>query len=359
MEILIRDVEILPLVLPKDDPKWRFALGGEPQAKGFIVKIHGTDGTVGLGYAGVATHHGETQEGVKAALETYAGVIKGLNAIEVGKIINLLEQHLPGNNAAQAGIDLALHDLTAKVFQVPLYQLLGGRMHHEIPVMRILALKEPEEMAANALKLKEAGFRYIKVKFEGDPTKDLARLREIRKAVGEEIHLMVDMNQSYTAKQAIATLKRAEPYRIDICEQPVRADDWEGLNRVTREAPCIVEAHESALSLKDIFFLVKGRIVDSINLKIGQVGGIRKAQIAAALCKWANVALRTGTTGSALSSAFSLHFTTATENIAYACELGEFARLLNDPVSGLEVKEGMLTAPEHPGVGVFLQEGTR
>jgi len=352
----ITSVDLKLIDMPKEDKDWRFALGGDPIAQGFLIRINTDEGCTGLGYASPAAHHGTSAGAVQAALKLYGEQIIGLDPFDLSKIFGLLDNTLHGNNEAQSGIDLALYDVQAKKLGLPLYALLGGKVREEIPVMRILALKEPAQMAENALKLTAAGYSYIKVKFGGDSTKDVARIRQIREAVGEGVHLIADMNQSYTAKAAIATLKRAEPYGIDICEQPVRADDWEGLAAVTRAATCLVEAHESALSLESIFALVKGKVVDSINLKVGQVGGLRKSRIAAAICKLGNVSVRTGTTGSRLSSAASMHFVAATENIAYACELGEFDRILNDPVSGLEIEKGMLKVPSSLGVGVSVSE---
>lgn len=352
----ITSMEMKLISLPKEDKEWRFALGGEPVAQGFIIKLHTDDGLTGFGYASPAAHHGTSAGAVETALQAYGEKIIGQNPFDMEKIFGLLDRTLHGNNEAQSGIDLALYDVQAKKLGLPLYALLGGLVREEIPVMRILALKEPAQMAENALKLTAAGYSYIKVKFGGDSAKDVARIKEIRQAVGARVHLIADMNQSYPAKAAIATLKLAEPYGIDICEQPVRADDWEGLAAVTGAVNCLVEAHESALSLESIFALVKGRVVDSINVKVGQMGGLRKAKIAAAICKLGNVAIRVQATGSRLLAAASMHFAASTENISYACELGEFSRLLNDPAQGLEVERGVLKVPPLPGIGLSLQE---
>jgi L-alanine-DL-glutamate epimerase-like enolase superfamily enzyme len=84
----------------------------------------------------------------------------------------------------------------------------------------------------------------------------IERVKEIRKAVGNSIHITVDANQSYLPKTAIDTLKRMQEYGVELCEQPVRADDWQGLAVVTRAVDCLIEAHESARTLEDIFGLV-------------------------------------------------------------------------------------------------------
>ena len=200
-----------------------------------------------------------------------------------------LDSVLRGNNDAKGAIDIALHDLQAKALGLPLYALLGGLVRETVPIIRILALKEPEKMAANALKLVKQGYTYLKIKLNGDPIKDLGRVREIRKSVGEDIHLTVDANQTYSPKMAIETLKRMQEYGVELCEQPVDKDDWHGLAAVTRSVDCLIEAHESAMNLENIYGLVKHRAVDFINLKIHQIGGIKAAKVASAICKLGNV----------------------------------------------------------------------
>jgi len=351
----IAKAEIMPVIMPKEDPEWRFALGGGSEDRGMIVKLTSDDGLVGLGYTSAAAHHGVSYGGAKAALEAYTELLIGQDPFNIERLFGILNSVLRGNNGAKAAIDLALHDLQAKALNLPLYSILGGLVREEIPVLRILALKEPAQMATNALKLVEQGYSYLKIKLNGDPVKDLERVKEIRKAVGESIHLTVDANQSYVAKTAIDTLKRMQEYRVELCEQPVRADDWQGLAAVTRSVDCLVEAHESALQLENIFGLVKDKVVDIINLKVGQIGGLRNAKIAAAICKLGNVSCRVGATGSRILAAACMHFVASTENISYACELGEFSRLLNDPVEGLEVEHGKLKVPSTPGIGVSFR----
>jgi L-Ala-D/L-Glu epimerase len=353
----ITGVDINPVVLRKDDKEWRFASGGGAESQGCRIAITTDEGLMGLGYAGAAAHHGVTAGGVETALKIYAGLITGMDPFDTEKIMAVMERTLLANYAAQSAIDIALHDLQAKKLGIPLYNLLGGLIREEIPVVRVLGLKEPVKMAENALKLIEQGYSYLKIKVGGDREweLDLARVREIRKAVGDGVHLMVDANQSYSPKTAIKTLNRMGQWCIDLCEQPVPAGNWQGLAEVAQSVDIAIEAHESVGSLGNVFALVQERIVDSINLKIGQIGGLQRAKTAAAICKLGNVALRVGMTGTRLLAAVSMHFIASTENVSYACEVGEFTRILNDPFTGLEVERGMLKVPKAAGIGVTLQ----
>ena len=341
--------------MPKDDPEWRFALGASPEIRGFIIKVSADSGLVGLGYTSGASHMGSSLGGIRAALEEYTELLKGQDPFDTERLFGILDDTLSGNNEAKAAIDMALYDLRAKALDLPVYALLGGKVREEISVIRLLAIKEPLQMAMNALRLVEQGYSYIKIKLEGEPAKDLDRVKEIRRAVGDSIHLTIDANQSYTPKVAIDTLKRMYQYGIESAEQPVRANDWQGLAAVTQAVDCLVEAHESARTVEDIFRLVKDRVIDSINLSIVNVGGLRNAKVAAAICKLGNVSCRVQGIGSRILSAASMHFVASTLNISYACEVGEFSRFLNDPAEGLEVDHGKLKVPSLPGIGVSLR----
>jgi len=354
----VTGVEIKPVVMAREDPTWRHALtkpGGEADVRGYLVKVITDEGLEGWGYAGSSAHYGVSWGGLRAALEIYGSLLKGRDPLETVSFFHECSQHLPGNEEALSAIDIALSDLKAKKWGIPLYQLWGGLVRQEIPIIRILAIKEPEEMAQIALKHKAEGYTYLKVKFSGNAQQDIARFRAIRRAVGEDIHLTVDMNQSYSAKEAIYVLKILSNEGVDLCEQPVKAHDLEGLAYVNRMAPCPIEAHESARTIKDVYELAKAGIISSINLNVQHLGGIGKTKEAAAICALGNINCRIQATGSRLLAAASLHLAVTLENIHYACELGEFTRLKGDPVEGLEVANGTLKVPNQPGIGLLVK----
>jgi L-alanine-DL-glutamate epimerase-like enolase superfamily enzyme len=187
----------------------------------------------------------------------------------------------------------------------------------------------------------------------GDVAEDVARVAAIRKQVGDAVHLTIDANQSYTVKNAITAITRMADYAIDLVEQPVHADDFNGLAHVTRSVPVTVEADEAAGSMAEIYRLVTERAVDAVSLKIPKLGGLRNTVAAARMCEQAGIAYRLGAAvGPRLLSAHALHLACALGGVSYACELGEFARLLDDPFSGLDVEQGELRLPELPGTGV-------
>ena len=104
----------------------------------------------------------------------------GKDPFAIEAILQDLDASLVGAYQAKGAIDCALHDLKARVLGVPLFKLLGGKVRDKVPVLRILALKTPEETAGIAAKLFEQGYRYFKIKVHGDVAEDVARVKAIR-----------------------------------------------------------------------------------------------------------------------------------------------------------------------------------
>jgi L-alanine-DL-glutamate epimerase-like enolase superfamily enzyme len=358
--MIITRIECEPCVMRKEDPKWRFALGASPVTEGVVVTLTAETGAQGFGYGSATPHMGATRESLMAALARFVPLVKGRDSFAVEEILLALDRDLAGHNQAKAAIDCALHDLNAHSLGIPLHRLFGGKLRDTVPILRILAIKAPDEMAAQAQKLVDAGYRHLKIKVHGDVTEDVARVRAIRHQVGEDIHLTIDANQSYSVRDAIAALNRMTEFGIELAEQPVAARDLKGLKLVTDSVAVAVEADESAASLADVMELVSQRIVDAVSLKIPKLGGLRNTLAAARICEGGQVCYRMGAAvGSRLLSAQAMHLAAALPELDYACELGEFDRLLDDPFEGIEIENGHLVLPQGPGSGVSLRTNTR
>jgi L-alanine-DL-glutamate epimerase-like enolase superfamily enzyme len=351
--MIIRGFEVEPCTMRKEDPAWRFALAASPVTDGHVLRLISDDGVEGFGYASATPHMGSTRDTLQAELDLFRPMVVGKDPRGIEGILQQLDRALRGAPQSKAAIDCALHDLTARALGVPLNVLFGGAVRDTLPILRILAIKSPQDMAAQAQRLVDKGYRYLKIKVHGHVDEDVARVAAIRRQVGDEVHLTIDANQSYAPKDAIAALNRMAEYRIDLVEQPVSADDVEGLALVTRTVPVTVEADEAAGSLREIFDLVSRRAVDAVSLKIPKLGGLRNTVAAARLCEAAHVKYRLGAAvGSRLLAAQGLHLACALPGVDYACELGEFDRLLDDPFEGLEVENGVLRLPAGLGSGV-------
>jgi L-alanine-DL-glutamate epimerase-like enolase superfamily enzyme len=335
------------------DPQWKFARTQVPRLEAWVLCLEDDDGHIGLGYChaipAISTHGA----GAQAGLEFLAQRLVGRTVDDLAATMEEIDTTLAYHPTVKAAIDMALHDLLARRLGVPVHVLLGGKLRNAVALSRILPIKAPDEMAAIAARLAEEGYRQLKLKLAGDTAVDVQRVAAVRAAVGDQVVLTLDPNQSYNVKQMIVAFAKMEQYDIALIEQPVPAADVAGLALLTRTLPVAIEADESAQTVRDVFRLVSERSVDVINLKITNLGGIRNFLRAVKICEAGQVGCRMGAAfGPALLQAMSLQAACAITRLPYACELSEHLHLLDDPFTPLPVDRGMLPLPEGPGCGI-------
>jgi L-alanine-DL-glutamate epimerase-like enolase superfamily enzyme len=351
----IKSFELKKCTQRQQDPSWTFARATVPELPGWTVVLRDDDGQVGLGYAhaiAAITTHGE---GAEAALNYLCPRLVGRDPADINAIMDELEFVLAGQPSAKAAIDMALHDLLARQLSIPLNVLLGGKRRDTLPQSRIVSIKSPEQMAANAVKLVEQGYRTIKLKLAGDADMDTERVRMVREAVGPEPRITLDPNQSYTAKGIISAFRRMEKYSIALIEQPVPTADLAGLKLVTQTLPVPVEADESADSVAAIWRIANERMADCVNLKITKLGGIRNTLAAMRICEAGGIICRFGAAfGPSLLQAMGSHVAACARELPLASELSEHTHLLDDPFVPLIVERGDIKVSSGPGAGVSL-----
>lgn len=337
----------------QEDPEWKFSRGGIPAVDGIVVRILSDDGRQGHGYALALPLLSDTLAGLAEAVDAMASHVIGRDPLDLGPILADLERAFDGHRHARSAIDFALHELAAVLLGVPLHTLLGGAFVRRLPMSRIVPLKSPEAMAGDAAVLAAKGYRGLKVKLDGNAAADIARVAAVRARVGERIRLSVDANQAYSAKGAIMTMRQLAPHGVDLVEQPVRADDREGLKLVRESLDMLVEADEAVRSPRDVMELAALGAIDSVNMKVPEFGGLRATLQAARICETAGIACRIGATfGPRLIAAQSLNLAACFRTHAYPHEIAEFDHLLDDPYSGLEVEAGDLVVSDRAGSGV-------
>ncbi len=343
----------LPCTQALSDPGWKFARATVPRLEGWVVRLEDATGRIGLGYGHAIPAITDVGAGVQAALDFLLPALVGQMPADLAQLMQEVDARLNFANSAKAAIDMALHDLLARQLDVPLHVLLGGAVRTSVLQARILPIKAPLDMAAHAATLAGQGYRQLKLKLSGDGALDVARVMEVRAAVGPDVVLTLDPNQSYRAKEMMAAFARMERHDIVLIEQPVPAADWLGLKLLTDTLPVAIEADESALTVADVLRLVSDRVVDVINLKVVKLGGLRKFAAAVAICEAGNVACRVGATfGPALLQAHALQAAVCVGSLPYGCELAEHQHLCDDPFTDLPVEGGAVALPAGPGCGV-------
>ena len=200
----------------------------------------------------------------------------GEDPFNVSKIVDTMDRLCVGQTMTKSSVDFALHDLMARVYGVPLYQLLGGAQRDVIPQEWIVLLDTPDKMAETARAFVERGYAGIKLKWSGEPDLDIERTRKIRDAIGDSIELCVDANQCYSADLAIKVIRATEEYNLKFVEEPVHRDDFDGFIKVRQQTRGALAADESAWTVKDAKRFLQFQLVDYLHAAPSRIGGLVK-----------------------------------------------------------------------------------
>src|SRR5512143_2696360 len=350
-KMTIKDVEIYAFDLPLVAP-FRISIGEMTAANDVLVRVRTDSGLVGIGEAcPFPPITGETQATNIAAAKAIREMLVGKDPLAIDAVLRLIGAIVHSNPSIVAAFEVACFDLLGQAAGLPLFRLFGGdkaRFESDITT----GIDTPEAMAANAKGHADRGYMTLKVKVGLDPDQDYDRLQAVRQTIGGSIRLRIDANQGYTVPQAIAALKKFEPLRIQLCEQPVLASDLDGLKTVRQESPIPIMADEACFLPPSALRLVDAEACDFINIKLMKAGGILNAVRIAHIADAANMRCMVGCMlETRIALAAAAHVVSSQSNIVYA-DLDGNAEHSVDPVTdGFTVKAGTLTMNEKPGLG--------
>ena len=335
---------------------WKTARYTKGDIEATVVSITDADGNVGYGYMPSMSIVGESPLSSEALIQNLlTPVMKNRAFVGVQPVLHEIDQVLGMNFQTKFAIEEALWDLVGKKLQTPLVNLIGGACRLEVPVMRMLGLKPPQETAAEAKALVDRGYRHVKVKIGLEERRDIETVRRVRDVVGEDVFVSVDANQAYAPMQAVRVLRQLEDVRLGVVEQPVRRDDIRGMAFVRQNVSASIMADEGIETATDALRHIEAGAMDVVSIKIWKMGGLYRSQEIASVCRAANVGVHVGSTaGSQLLEAIQLHFCAALADLFGGAEIGEFESLTNDPASGLAVENGALRVPSAAGLGVAI-----
>jgi mandelate racemase len=252
---------------------------------------------------------------------------------------------------AASGLDMAAWDALAKAAGQPLCVLLGGSVG---PVKAYnsngLWLKEPEAVAAEALELRdEGGFTGLKLRLGREQVADdLATLAAVRKAVGDEMHLMVDFNQGLDLAEALHRCHMIDAHDLAWIEEPIVYDNLDGFARLTRELKTPIQIGENFYGPREMHKAIQKQACDLVMPDFMRIGGVTGWMRAAAIAGAAGVPMSTH-----LYPEVAAHAMRVTET-AHWLEWQDWA----DPVlqRPYQMEHGLLNIPDVPGVGLEWNE---
>jgi L-alanine-DL-glutamate epimerase-like enolase superfamily enzyme len=171
---------------------------------------------------------------------------------------------------------LALYDLTSKVTGVRVVDLLGGQLHDRFRTVYSLRLKDPKDMAVEARSHVGDGIRGFEMHVGTNVHDDIARVREVREAVGPDVSLICDANGHWTPKEAIRVLRELEDFGITVAEQPTLG--LEGLATVRSQVSTEITADEDCPGIADVVNISRYRAADAVCIKVVKAGGLYPAK---------------------------------------------------------------------------------
>jgi len=194
---------------------------------------------------------------------------------------------------AISAVDIALWDVLGKSAKQPVYRLLGGRTKPRIPVYasRLYSV-ELSELAAEAKRYKDDGYKAMKLRFGWGPTdgaagmqRNLDLVRTVRETIGDGIDIMADAYMGWTLDYAKRMLPLLEPFHLRWLEEPVIPDDVQGYAELKSYGRIPIAGGEHEFTLYGFRDLLEARAVDYIQFDTNRVGGISQARKIAALAE--------------------------------------------------------------------------
>lgn len=264
-------------------------------AENVFARVRLADGTEGWGEASPASYvTGEDTASVREAIGVAGRVLEGADAARWVRCNELLREALPQAPTARSAVEFALADARARQEGRPLWQILGGARRCVVSDLTI-PICSPEEAAEEADRAVRMGFRHLKIKVgSASFEEDEERVRAIvARAPG--CRLRIDANQAFSPSGALSFLERLRAFDapVQLLEQPVPHDDWDGLTYVTRYSPVPVIADESVRTPADAFRVARAGAVHGINIKLAKSGLVDSLTIVA-VCRAAGLDLMLG-----------------------------------------------------------------
>ncbi|MDH4151525.1 MAG: mandelate racemase [Betaproteobacteria bacterium] len=319
-----------------------------------LIDLYTDEGIVGRSY--LEPYTTKAMKYLIPALHDFNELFKGHQVTPI-ELYNLARKslHFVGYQGmsmiAVAGLDMAAWDALARAAGMPLCVLLGG----SVGTVRAynsngLWLRKPEEVAAEAVELRdEGGFAGLKLRLGRDKMHDdLATIQAVRNAVGDDIHLMVDFNQGLHLGEALQRCHAIDDLGLEWIEEPIVYDNLDGYAQLAAELKTPIQIGENFYGPRDLYTALQKKACDFVMPDFMRIGGVTGWLKAAAIAGTAGVPMSTH-----LYPEVAAHMMRVTET-AHWLEWQDWA----DPVlqAPYAVKDGQLHITDTPGTGLEWNE---
>ena len=316
---------------------------GSSEFRTVRIRAIADDGGEGWGEAAPNRFYGENPESVIAALERFAPVLAKHDPWDLEGAEREMNGVLRFNGSAKSGVSAALHDLAAKRLGVPLHRMWGLDPARAPKSSYTIAIAATDAELAERVE-QAAAYPVLKIKLGTD--RDERIVRVVRDAAPNKV-LRVDANAAWTPKRALAMIPLLKELGVEFVEQPVAAQDLDGLRFVRERSALPIVADESCVTSADIPRLAGA--VDGINIKLSKCGGLREALRMIATARAHGMMVMCGCmVETSLGISAAAHFASLLD----AADLDGAALLADDPWSGATIEGGVIRVSDRPGLGV-------
>ena len=299
------------------------------------------DGIIGYGEASMPPYLGESHQTASDFLSK-VDLSSFKDPFELEDIIEYVDNLAPGNHAAKASVDIALHDLVGKILQKPWHKLWGLNPDKTPNTSFTIGMDTPEVVK---LKVGEADiYKILKVKLGRENDKEM--IRTIRSVTNKPI--CVDVNQGWKDRQmALEMIQWLATQGVVFVEQPMSKLAIDDMAWLTEHSPLPIIADEAVQTVSDL--MAVNKVYSGINIKLMKCGGMRNAHKMATLAKVLGMKVMIGCmteTSCAVSAAAQL------SPMADWADLDGNLLISNDLYDGVTVIDGKITLSDLPGIGV-------
>lgn len=365
-KLKITRVEVFPVTIPKNEnlpggkKGLNTTLGSWEVFRFVIVKVFSDEGVVGFGesppWISVSR---EGQSSIVSIIKDYlAPIVIGKDPFKIEYIWSEMDRICPGNTMAKTALDIALYDIIAKVFNTPIYNLLGGKTREKVPLAGMVGFDTLDNMVKLGEWWVKSGYNTIRFKIGMGLEKDVELIKTARKALGDKVKIRVDANQKYKPHEAIKIIRRLEEYNIEAVEQPIAWFDLKGLSLINKSVHTPIMPHESLYDIYDVVRLIDYDAASLFGLKLDRPGGITNAKKAIALAELYNIPCTViSSMELGVSTSASMQLAATLRSMDFACEASGSIFIADDIVKeGIEIDNGFARVSDKVGVGVELDE---
>jgi len=317
------------------------ARGGYSHHRNVIVRLTDDDGVEGFGEAAPNKYYGESVSTVIAALGQFKPILERADPFSIEAVEAHLNRTLRGNASAKSAVSSALHDLVGKKLGLPVYRLWGLSADSTPQSSFTIAIAENEELERRVAEARD--YPILKIKLGTD--RDMEIVRIVRGAAPTK-QLRVDANAAWTPKHAVQMSEFLADQGVEMIEQPVAANDIEGLRFVREGSKLPVFADESCLVATDVAKLHGA--VDGINIKLAKCGSLREALRMVHTARALDMQVMAGCM---IESSLGI---SAIAQISPLLDFADFdgaALLSTDPFRGVTIAGGRVRLSDGPGLG--------